>query len=327
MDNKKVATIHIETDLDCKVYLYGKELTVVYCGEYSIIKLPLGNHNLSFIGIESPHDCYDIVHTVNNVDFEDFISVRLRSKYNERKKLESKIEEKHGAKKQREKFIRDLKRFIKTPLFKTMGVVILIVLLIISTIVKTGVIYGTYSEGYLAIAEVNIWGGNAKWGYIDRYNNLSIPYKYDYAGSFSEGIAVVGIDKKYAFINQSGRKITQFKYDYADSFSEGLAAVGINGKFGYINRTGREIIPLKYNYASDFSEGLAPVKLNDKFGYINKDGEVIIPFNYDYAWHFKDGCAQVELDEHIFYIDSIGNEYVSRFKNTKINMESLINSK
>lgn len=327
MENKKVATIHIETDLDCKVYLYGQELTDLYCGEYSIIKLPLGNHKLSFIGIDNPNDRCDIVHTVNNVDFEDYISVRLRSKYDERKMLESKNDKKYKAKKQREKFFFDLKQFIKTPLFKVLGIVILIALLIISIIVKTDVIYGTYSEGYVPVAEVNIWGGNAKWGYIDKHGNLSIPYKYDYAGSFSEWIAVVGLDEKYAFIDQSGRKITQFKYDYANSFCEGLAVVGFNGKFGFINKAGKEIIPLKYNFALNFSEGLAPVKLNDKFGYINKEGYVIIPFNYDYAWNFKDGCAQVKLNDHIFYIDTIGNEYTSSFKNSNINIESFINSK
>ena len=33
-----------------------------------------------------------------------------------------------------------------------------------------------------------------------------------------------------------------FKYDYAQSFCEGLAIVGLNNKWGFIDKTGKVII-------------------------------------------------------------------------------------
>ena len=52
------------------------------------------------------------------------------------------------------------------------------------------------------------------------------------------------------------------KYDYADSFSWGLALVRINGKYGYINKSQDEIIPCIYEDARSFEQGRAKVELN-----------------------------------------------------------------
>ena len=63
-----------------------------------------------------------------------------------------------------------------------------------------------------------------------------------------------------------------FIFQHASDFSEGLAAVKLNGKYGFIDKTGKEIIPLKYDFANCFSEGLALVRLNNKWFYIDKNG-------------------------------------------------------
>ena len=70
-----------------------------------------------------------------------------------------------------------------------------------------------------------------------------------------------------------------FKYEYAWKFSDGLAAVVVNDKVGYIDRSGRMVIRPKYKVPEvvdglpgAFSRGLAYVELDDANGYIARDG-------------------------------------------------------
>ena len=66
--------------------------------------------------------------------------------------------------------------------------------------------------------------------------------QYDYAYSFSDGLALVGKDGKCGFIDKTGKVVIEPKYDYAGSFHDGLAMVEKDGKRFYIDKTGREYI-------------------------------------------------------------------------------------
>ena len=109
--------------------------------------------------------------------------------------------------------------------------------------------------------------------------------KYDWKGTYYEGLAVVEYRRKYGFIDKTGKEVTPIKYDYAYSFSEGLASVKLNNKYGFIDKTGKEVIPIKYDDAWGFSEGLAFVELNGKLFYINKRGECVKDCNNAPADH------------------------------------------
>lgn len=124
-----------------------------------------------------------------------------------------------------------------------------------------------------------------------------LPYKEVY--QFDEGMALVKTDKSIGFINQSGVEVVppNDKYQWAESFSNGLALVGTKDMYGnkksagFVNKSGAVVIPLNYQEAKSFSENLAPVKKNNKWGYINKTGTVIIPFQYKDAYTFSEGLA------------------------------------
>ena len=161
-----------------------------------------------------------------------------------------------------------------------------------------------FSEG-LAVVVLN-----RKYGYIDKTGREVIPLKFDDAGNFSNGLAPVDLNYKYGFIDKTGGEVIPFKYDWARKFSEGLAQVVLNGKFGYIDKTGREVIPLKYDEAYDFEEGLAIVGLNKKYGFIDKTGKEVIPVKYDYANDFEEGLAQVKLNNKYGFIDKTGREVI-----------------
>ena len=152
--------------------------------------------------------------------------------------------------------------------------------------------------------------------------DVVIPFKYDFAYAFSEGLAAVKLKGKWGFIDKSGKVVVPIKYDGVIDFSEGFARVGLSdkwgvvNKWGIVNKSGKEIVPLKYNYVWDFNEGLASVILMDKDGYIksgfvNKSGKVVVPLKYDWASRFNGGLAKVELNGKSRVINKSGKVVMS----------------
>jgi len=91
-------------------------------------------------------------------------------------------------------------------------------------------------------------GKNGKYGFVDKQGKEVIPYKYEYVGSFSEGLAKAKYNGKFGFIDEAGKVIIPFTHEYAVSFSEGLAIVHNNEKYGCIDKTGAAIIPIIHTY-------------------------------------------------------------------------------
>ena len=177
---------------------------------------------------------------------------------------------------------------------------------------KTGdvVIPFKYDEAYNfseGLAEVEL---NGKLGFVDKSGKVVVPLKYDWVGSFSEGLAAVRLNGKLGFVDKSGTEVVPLKYDGARDFHEGFARVRLNGRFGYIDMSGNEVVPLKYGNAEDFHEGLARVLLNGKFGFIDKSGTEVVPLKYVDAWNFHEGLAAVGLKGKWGVIDMSGNEVV-----------------
>jgi hypothetical protein len=89
------------------------------------------------------------------------------------------------------------------------------------------------------------------------------------------------------------------KFDDAEPFSDGSALVKLNKLYGYIDHTGSLVIAPQFESADDFSDGLAPVgKWNDRgseFYYIDKSGRQAIPERFVLASHFFKGLAHVKL--------------------------------
>ena len=177
------------------------------------------------------------------------------------------------------------------------------------------------------------------WGYLDMDGNVVIPFKFEEASDFQNGLARVKINRKFTFIDQKGKRLTKFykqaynfseglaiieidglrgfidrfddiaispEYDDADGFSQGLAAVRIGGKYGYINRSGKLDIPAKFDNARWFSDGLAPVEIAGKWGFIDRDGEFRVEPSYISVGNYYDGMAAVQINEKWGYIDKNG---------------------
>ena len=85
----KGALIRIDTDLDCRILRFGKEVGTAVSGELSEIRLPKGKHKLSFVGLECEEDCTELLLDVDDLDYEDYVEIRLLDKYNARRAREA----------------------------------------------------------------------------------------------------------------------------------------------------------------------------------------------------------------------------------------------
>lgn len=143
----------------------------------------------------------------------------------------------------------------------------------------------SFSEGLVLMQKPS-----QKWGYLNNQGKTVIPFIYDSAENFSEGLAAVGKgeyeESKHGFIDNLGKIIIPFTYDAVNSFSEGLATVRKGsqetGKYGVIDKNGKLVVPFKYDgYMGEFSEGLAIViNADDKYGFIDRSGKLVIPYKY-----------------------------------------------
>lgn len=82
------ARVTIETDLDCRILHFGKQIGTAICGEFPEIRLQKGKHKLTFVGMECDSDRVEQMLTITDLEFGEFIEVKLRDIYNARKASE-----------------------------------------------------------------------------------------------------------------------------------------------------------------------------------------------------------------------------------------------
>ena len=83
-------------------------------------------------------------------------------------------------------------------------------------------------------------------------------------------------NRKWGFVNNVGNVVVPFQYDSAKEFSEGMAAVQLNGKSGFINNAGNVVIPLIFdNIVPFYGSETTWAMLNRKWEVIDRNGNVI----------------------------------------------------
>jgi hypothetical protein len=187
-----------------------------------------------------------------------------------------------------------------------------------------------FSEG---LAEVGIWDGSNKSGYIDTTGALVIPATWASLGDhnaslptpdfwhmernaeFSEGLAVVRADdRKFGYIDKSGKIVIPPQFLYARPFSEGLAVVANDQfAFGYIDKQGKAVIPLTLHnvYPGNFSEGVARIKAASDITFVDHQGspQVVVKTNFYFGgYDFHDGLAKISENNNWYgFIDRAGH--------------------
>jgi len=118
------------------------------------------------------------------------------------------------------------------------------------------------------------------------------------AGLFSEGLAPLRSKStgKFGFIDSTGRMVIPFQFDGADGFKQGVARVFLNTngamKGGYIDRKGKVLLPIEYDGVGNVSDGYGMVKKGTTTSYFDLKGKLVPPHKPFYQFsEFSGGLA------------------------------------
>ena len=333
-----MGTLLVDTDLDCSIFNYGKEVGTAKAGVYTTIMLPLGDNDLKYVGLECDEDCYGEIVTILE-NHQKLVRVKLLDKYNTRKAKEeaerqrieaerkakeeaerkAKEEAERKAKEEAERKIREeaerkareeAKRIAQEKAKVEAARKAEQDRIEAEKRAKEKAERDAYLLSLPDYEFESVGGYYDGCGFILKSTDeIVIPSKYHHTYDFTEGLARVHLyGQGWGFIDKTGKEVIPLKYDEVDGFREGLAKVKLNSKWGFIDKSGKEITPLKYDDAISFDEGLAGVRLNGKEGYIDKTGKEVITLKYDFGSVFSEGFAFVRLYGKYGFIDKTGKE-------------------
>ncbi len=149
---------------------------------------------------------------------------------------------------------------------------------------------------------------DGKYGYINIKGELAVPYMYDDAHYYFEGLAAVKQGTKYGFINPNNKMIIEPQFDTVKRFSEGVCAVGtieleIGLQWGFIDKKGKTLnigLPT-IGYVTNFSNNRSMVAETGSADYflISKQGlRYNLPSSYgffeDENIYFNEGFLKVQ---------------------------------
>lgn len=72
------AEVHIETDTNCKILRFWKEIGVAKVGEDNVVVLKKGKHKLTFESLEKPNIKQTNIIEIPDIDYSDFVEVKLK---------------------------------------------------------------------------------------------------------------------------------------------------------------------------------------------------------------------------------------------------------
>ncbi|WP_061286038.1 WG repeat-containing protein [Leptospira interrogans] len=150
---------------------------------------------------------------------------------------------------------------------------------------------------------------NKNWGAVDKSGQLIITCKFHNSLYFEDQIAIANEDYNlYGVIDLKGEYIILPKFESIDKFSDGLANVRDKKtrKHGFIDLTGNYVINPIFEYANGFSDGFAAIHdAKSKWGHIDKSGRIAIPTKFRSTGNFSEGLAYA-LTNKWGYIDQTG---------------------
>ena len=153
---------------------------------------------------------------------------------------------------------------------------------------------------------------NDKVGFVDTQGRMIVPFQWDAALDFSEGVAAVrrrgtagGPGGEWGYIYADGTLFIEPRYAYAGAFREGVAAVNVGGKFvsvnapvvggiwGFVDLAGHEVWKSEWQHVRSFAEGFAAVRIDGRTGFVDRRWMLRIPAKYEYVSDFCGGFALV----------------------------------
>ena len=142
-----------------------------------------------------------------------------------------------------------------------------------------------------------------KRGFVNRFTAKTvIPFKYDAAWSFTDGVAGVCEGDSVYFIDRSGRPINNRKFERLQGYDGyvyhgNYAAIPVNGSYGLLDMKGNWVLQPEYQDIKIGAKNMWYVVNNDKWGVIGNDGQFVIPIEFKQAYiHSKNGITLTNED-------------------------------
>ena len=272
---------HIDTDIECTVLHYGKEICIAKTGEDTSITLRKGKHKLSFVSVENSSDQYTTMFVVPENDIEDCIEVVLAPYRDER--IAKEEEERRLAQEQ-----------ARNKLYKQLGPIFREAQAFDDSnwrryISRDSSLFPARIEGY------------AHKHYADLNGSIAISTDYYIRFLFNEGVACVGTISYYHMAYES--KLVAIK------------------KFpvynvGFIDQSGNQIIPCVWKI--DRALGFMGVFSQDRAFVLQNDSsildELVLNNYYHFDGYIEAGSEMTVVDEgdrkgRVKYPSIRGNQY------------------
>jgi len=160
---------------------------------------------------------------------------------------------------------------------------------------------GNFTNGYARVAVSKNSNDNYLYGFINEFGDLVVPFTYEYALDFQDGLSVVAnyitkvggrysyTFKDYRYIDETGAVIINpnntFVGIFYGNFMPGTFENGVSRYFfnswGVYDKDLEQIVRPKYMEMTDFKNGYAVVRTYpNNYGIINQSGDVIVPLEY-----------------------------------------------
>lgn len=156
--------------------------------------------------------------------------------------------------------------------------------------------------------------GKLKFGFIDKNGNEIIPFIYEEARNFTNGLSQVRRDGKRGYIDKEGKEVIPLIYRCAATFYSDMALVSKDAKkCEYIDKSGNVVASFDYtwNEIEFFTKEGIVINKDDKYGFVNNEGKLVVPCVYDRLdTGYSDDLLCVLKDNNFGYFNSSGKEIV-----------------
>ena len=126
------------------------------------------------------------------------------------------------------------------------------------------------------------------YGLLSYSNDTLIDFVYSNIRNGNTNLLAVN-GGKWRFVNLQGDTILPFIYNDAFAFWNGLAKVKKDYKFGVINSKGETIIPFEYDKIEDADNNIFRIYKGEKYGFATTEGKIISECIYD-AIDYYESC-------------------------------------
>jgi WG containing repeat len=159
---------------------------------------------------------------------------------------------------------------------------------------------GQYSHGLSHTAL-----DSQQWGFIDLDGNMAIPFKFEDATPFREGLAAVRLNNKWGFINRLGEFVIEPIYDAMNTYPSWAYNILISS-----SEKIDQGLYQSYTRNVGFFNGVARVVRDNMYFFIDVNNKLLTSQGFDDAYGFDNGYSLVKSDHdpdwQVGFIDKSG---------------------